>query len=120
MNRGRVIRFIQIAIVAITVAAVVQELSKPKELRRWHGTVFGFIPYDFRLPTFERLKESYWNPYEPHVLTPWVFGIGWAVNFYALFENLGLIHQTDYSEESFLMPNERMKQILKPQEDSVK
>ncbi len=70
MNRRFVIRAIQITLVALTAAAIVQELSKPKKERRWHGKVMGFIPYDFRLPTWERFKETYWNPYERHVLTP--------------------------------------------------
>ncbi len=115
MKRRFVIRTIQITLIALTAAAIAQELSKPREERRWHGKVLGFIPYDFRLPTWYRFKESYWNPYERHVLTPQVIGIGWTVNFYALFENLGFIHQGDFSEENFLMPNKRMRQLMKSQ-----
>ncbi len=43
-------------------AAVYQELRKPPEQRTWHGKVAGVVPYDFRMPTFERLRETYWNP----------------------------------------------------------
>ena len=53
MNRRLLIQAIFITLAALTTAAVVQELSKPKELRRWHGKVLGFIPYDFRLPTLK-------------------------------------------------------------------
>ena len=112
MNRKWFIRAIQAAMITLTLAAVCQELEKPKEERRWHGKIAGIIPYDFRLPTIERLKEAYWNPYERRVFTPDVFGIGWAINLYTLLENLGVIKQADVSEESFLMPTQSIKDVL--------
>jgi hypothetical protein len=120
MNKRYVIRAIQITFIILTAAAIAQELSKPKEERRWHGKVLGFIPYDFRFPTLEKFKETYWNPYERHVFTLPVFGVGWTVNFYALFENLGFIHLDDISEESFLMPNESIRQVMKSQSANLK
>ena len=98
--------------VTLTLAAVLQELEKPREERKWHGKIAGFVPYDFRLPTLERLKESYWNSYEHRVFTPRVFGVGWGINLHALLENLRIITQTDISEEDFLMPTESIKEIL--------
>jgi hypothetical protein len=115
MNKQFVIRAIEVTFIVLTAAAIAQELSKPKKERRWHGTVMGFIPYDFRFPTLEKFKETYWNPYERHVLTLPVFGVGWTVNFYALFENLGFINPADISEESFLMPNESIRHLMKSQ-----
>ena len=56
--------------------------------------------------------ETYWNPYERRVLMPEVFGVGWAINFHALLENLGVIKNTDVSEESFLMPTKSIKDKL--------
>jgi len=103
---------LQVTVVALTLAAVFQELEKPKEERKWHGKVAGIFPYDFRIPTIKRLKESYWNPYESRVFTPPVFGLGWAINFYALLENLRVIEE-DVSEESFLMPTQAMKEAMK-------
>ena len=50
MSREWFIRLVQTAVITITLAAVCQELEKPKEERQWHGKV-GLIPYDFRLPT---------------------------------------------------------------------
>ena len=105
-------RMIQIAAFTLTVAAVLQELEKPTEARKGYGKVAGIVPYDFRLPTTERFKESYWNPYERRVLTPEVFGVGWAINLYRLLENLGFVKQTDVSEESFLMPTQSIKDTL--------
>ena len=105
-------RIIGAAVVALAMAAVFQELEKPKEERKWHGRVAGIIPYDFRTPTIERFLESYWNPYERRVFTPEVFGIGWAINFYTLLENLGVV-KSGISEEDFLMPTQAIKDLLR-------
>ena len=105
------IRMLQATAITLTVAAVCQELEKPKEEREWHGKIAGFVPYDFRLPTIERIKEAYWNPYESRILSPEVFGIGWAINFYALLERLSLFRQ-GISEEDFLMPTKSIKEVL--------
>ena len=115
MNRGWFVRILQAATIALTLAAVCQELEKPKTERKWHGKVAGFIPYDFRLPTVDRIKEAYWNPYEHRIFTHRVFGIGWGVNLYSLLENLRIMSQADVSEESFLMPTESIKDILSSQ-----
>jgi hypothetical protein len=62
-------------------AAIVQELRKPAKDREWHGTVAGFVPYDFRFPTVDRIKQRWWNPNTDQVLTPQVFGVGWTINW---------------------------------------
>ena len=111
MDRKWISRVIQVAVISLAMAAVLQELEKPKEERTWHGKIAGFIPYDFRMPSLERLKEAYWNPYERKVITPEAFGIGWGINFYTLLENLGLI-KSEVPEESFLMPTESIKETL--------
>lgn len=111
MSKGWFVRLAQAAAIAITIAAVCQELEKPKKEREWHGKV-GFIPYDFRPPTMERLKESYWNPDSSQVFTREVLGIGWAINFYALMEKLRLIGESYASEDDFLMPTQSLKKVL--------
>ena len=65
--------------VALLLAAIAQEMSKPESERTWQGRVLG-VPYDFRPPTWERLREAYWNPDEPRLFTDRPFGLGWAVN----------------------------------------
>jgi hypothetical protein len=70
----------RLALAIIGVVAVVQELRKPPHLRTWHGTVVGLIPYDFRWPTMERVRNTYWNPKGP-LISGKVFGVGWAPNF---------------------------------------
>lgn len=60
--------------------ALYQELKKPDAERTWHGKVAGVVPYDFRLPTFDRLREAYWNPDSDQIFSENVFGVGWSVN----------------------------------------
>ena len=112
MYREWLNRLIQVAAITFTIAAVCQELEKPKEEREWHGKVASVMPYDFRLPTIERIKESYWNPYHSQIIAPVVLGIGWAINLYALLERLSLIRQASVSEEDFLMPSRHIKELL--------
>jgi len=75
-------RLVKLAVVGLVVAAVATELSKPEEERTWNGRVFGYVPYDFRMPTWERIRESYWNPDSDRLFSDRVFGVGWAVNLY--------------------------------------
>ncbi len=65
---------------AATGTALVQELRTPRDFRTWHGTVWGFVPYDFRPPTLRRIKERIWAPSRPELLVPTVFGVGWTLN----------------------------------------
>ena len=69
----------RLILLIVTVIAVVKELRKPAEERTWHGKVADFVPYDFRKPTAERLRRTYWNPEGP-ILSGKVCGVGWAPN----------------------------------------
>jgi hypothetical protein len=73
----------QALLVIVGLVAIVQELRKPKADRTWHGKVFDLVPYDFRLPTFERLRNTYWSP-AGAIVSGKVFGIGWAPNLGAM------------------------------------
>jgi hypothetical protein len=66
------------------IASVVRELRLPREQRTWHGVLFGKVPYDLRPPSFSRLKATFWNPQNPHVVVPTAFGVGWSVNLAAI------------------------------------
>jgi hypothetical protein len=70
------------------IAAIYQELKKPEAERTWHGKVAGFIPYDFRVPSVEKLKAAYWDPENDRVFSDHVFGVGWAVNIPVLLRRL--------------------------------
>ena len=78
-NLRRLVRFITLGLV---VAAVATELSKPAEERTWEGKLGGIVPYDFRPPTWQRIRDAYWNPESDHLFSDRVFGVGWAVNLY--------------------------------------
>jgi hypothetical protein len=75
-------RLLRVAVVGLFVAAVATELSKPEDQRTWHGKVAGVVPYDFRPPTWERIRTAYWNPESDSLFSDRVFGVGWAVNLY--------------------------------------
>ena len=49
------------------------------------GKVLG-MPYDLRPPTIARIKERMWNPDDPRIFTPRVFGGGWTINLATLRE----------------------------------
>lgn len=78
---------VMLTVYGLAIAAVLKELSKPEAERQWHGQVLG-VPYDFRRPTLERIREAYWNPDDPRIFTNRVLGIGWAVNLPILARNL--------------------------------
>jgi len=60
--------------------AIYQELKKPPAERTWHGKVAGVVPYDFRLPDLQRIRNAYWNPDSDVLFTEQVVGVGWSVN----------------------------------------
>ncbi len=46
------------------------------------------IPYDFRVPTIQRIKDRVWNPEDSRIFTPMAYGIGWTINLTSLFKTL--------------------------------
>jgi hypothetical protein len=111
MNRVWLVRIMEMAVITVALAAVCQELEKPQEERTWCGKV-GFIPYDFRFPTIERIREGYWNEDSPNVFSTEVIGLGWAINFHAILEKMRLVGESYYTEDDFLMPTPTMRKIL--------
>ena len=80
------------AVATLAGLTVWKEMRKPQRERDWHGTVAGFVPYDFRKPSLHRLRETYWDPKNPKLITDRVFGIGWGVNFAALWHQFAPSH----------------------------
>jgi hypothetical protein len=80
---------LRILILAVVAAAVIQQMARPADQRTWHGRVFGLVPYDFRLPTLERIKARYWNAEDGRLLTPTAFGAGWGINVRQVIRRLG-------------------------------
>ncbi len=78
----RVRRLARFAAFGLVVAALATELTKPEAERTWEGRVFGVVPYDFRPPTWQRIRDAYWNPHSDRLFSDRVFGVGWAVNLH--------------------------------------
>lgn len=57
--------------------------------RRKTGT-FLRLPFDWRKPTWARVKERAWNPNDPRIFTPKTYGWGLSINLYALLRKIRL------------------------------
>jgi hypothetical protein len=77
--------------VGLVIAALAQELKRAPADRTWHGTVLGFVPYDFRPPTPERIRHEFWDPESENILSPHAFGVGWGINLGAVAKKLDLV-----------------------------
>jgi hypothetical protein len=62
-----------------------------------HGRVLG-MPYELRVPNSERIASRMWNPLDPRIFVPRVFGLGWDINFGALAVKLHLVNPDDEDE----------------------
>lgn len=51
------------------------------------GTFLG-IPYDFRKPTWQKIKTRVWNPESDKLVAPHAFGWGYTLNVYALLQRI--------------------------------
>jgi hypothetical protein len=89
---GDLMWLIRMSVLAAVAGALYAELRKPPEQRTWNGKLLGVVPYDFRWPSLEGLRQAYWNPRSPKVFTPRPLGVGWAINIPTVLRRLG-IHQ---------------------------
>lgn len=64
------------------------------------GRLLG-MPYDFRGASVDRIGSRLWNPADPRIFMPRLFGLGWTINFGALAVKLHLIRPDDTGDESF-------------------
>jgi hypothetical protein len=87
---GALVWLFRTALIGAVVGAVWVELRKPPEERTWNGKLLGVVPYDFRMPTLEGLRQAYWNPRSPKMFTPRPLGVGWAVNIPTVLRRLGV------------------------------
>jgi hypothetical protein len=78
------------AVIGSIAAALYLELRKPAEERTWHGRLLGVVPYDFRIPTIEAIRQAYWNPRSPKLFTDRPLGVGWSVNIPTAMRRLGI------------------------------
>ena len=61
---------------------------------------FGGVPIDLTPPTAERVALTWWNPRDPRIFVPRVFGLGWSLNLGAVAVKLSLI-EPDAEDEPF-------------------
>src|SRR5215469_16821349 len=87
MNRKKLFRPLNfifgVLFLIYVVVAITQQLQRPPEERTWYGKIAG-IPYDFRIPTVERIRNTFWNKDTSQILLPQAFGIGWTINMYPI------------------------------------
>jgi Family of unknown function (DUF5808) len=58
--------------------------NDPNERRGiWLG-----MPYDWRKPSWNRLKARAWNPESHRIFVPKSFGWGYGINFHALWRKI--------------------------------
>ncbi len=69
-------------------------LESAEDRSKLHGRVFG-VPYELRPPTAARVVALWWNPLEPHVFVPTMFGLGWTINFGSIAVRLGIVRPDD-------------------------
>ena len=84
MKLKRIVTFVVAGMgIAAVGAASIDQLRLPSEQRSWQGQL-GASPYDFRVPTPERIRAKIWNKDTSRVIMPHIFGVGWSLNFYPL------------------------------------
>ena len=67
------------AVGALVATSVIKELRRPAQDRTWRGTVAG-VPYDYRPPTVDRLRATWWAPEDERLVQPTAYGLGWDLN----------------------------------------
>ena len=67
----------QLLFTAATVAAFVYAMRT----RQPSGRILE-VPYEFRVPTADRLRDRLWNPDDPRLFTPSILGVGWSINLF--------------------------------------
>ncbi len=82
-RRSSAMRPLKVLVAILAIAALIKELRLPKEERTWHGALAGFVPYDFRMPTIDRIKSTVWNP-DGAIIVNRAFGVGWTINLGAI------------------------------------
>ena len=67
------------AVGALVATSVIRELRRPAGERTWQGKVAG-VPYDYRTPTVDRLRATWWAPEDDRLVQPTAYGLGWDLN----------------------------------------
>jgi uncharacterized membrane protein len=87
---------------ALTVGAIVYAIRSGQPTGR-----FLNMPYDFRMPTIDRIKERMWNEDDERIFMPSVFGVGWALNLFQVVEKFradNAIEETMVEDDDVVLP----------------
>jgi hypothetical protein len=76
--------FVLGVIAGLAAAAISKEMEKPAAERTWKGTIAG-VPYNFNISDWADIAREYWNPDSDCIFSPHAIGMGWGVNFAALW-----------------------------------
>lgn len=76
------------------------EGPEPMDPAAPQGRILG-MPYDFRPITDERVRSHIWDPTNPKLWVPKLWGAGWTVNLGALAVKLRLVRPDDTDERVF-------------------
>src|SRR5262245_6470726 len=96
MARLRLQKALYYCVLALTAAAVLDQLRLPKRNRSWTGVIFG-IPYDFRSPGFHA-GDMVGNPDDERLFRPRSFGVGWDLNLHALLSHARRLGQETFGQ----------------------
>ena len=77
---------IKTALLLFTVATVAYSIKSKKS----HGWFLG-VPFDWRVPSINEVKQRLWNPSDDRLFAPTTFGIGWLPNAHQLLQRLGYL-----------------------------
>ena len=56
-----------------------------------HTGKFLGIPYDWRRPTWQRARDTWWDPSSDNIIVPRWWGWGYSVNLHALLRKLRIL-----------------------------
>ena len=68
-------------------------MSRDEKLDSPGTGMFLRTPYDWRRPTWARIRERAWNPHDRRLLTPKSFGWGYDVNLFELLARTGIVRR---------------------------
>jgi hypothetical protein len=83
----------------------------PRQSSGLAGRTLG-IPYDVRPPNSDRYANRLWDPTNPRVFVPRLFGVGWSVNFAALAVKARLVRPDDEDDPFATVPERAVTATL--------
>ena len=95
--------------VALTVGAAVYAFRTGQPTGRFLG-----MPYDFRVPTVDRMRERLWNEGDERIFTPMVFGVGWSINFFRLVEKFQADNAVEECTDAAVLPPDPRSEAQPP------